>query len=184
MNIFFDNNVWDYLYSKYVDIATYFPKSKYSLYITTHGKYEILQMPLRCNGLRGYVEKALISLVREDAIFGYYNDFFPVEQQRLSGYDVGRYISSSELLLKRELFKKYGSTEKRKNSQILFKQEADIELASRSIEHTILTFDCKKGPLLDAKNRGGKIIFLDRVKSEKLPVEMFMKEVISLIDTE
>lgn len=180
MRIFLDNNMWDYFADNKVDLLSYFPKSEYELFITTHGKYEIFQISdNKRQYVKDYALEALKSIVKVDSIFGYYNDLFPIEYQRTSGYDVGRYPNENENEIRSELFAKYGTYEKRKKSQILFKQEADIELAVRSKDYPVITFDVKKnGPLLDALNNKWKIIALDLKRSKTIAVDKFMLEII------
>jgi hypothetical protein len=79
--------------------------------------------------------------VKIDAVFGFYSDLFPEQYQRSSGFSKGRFSNTLEGEIRTSLLKKFGSPEKRKESQILFKEEADIELAVRSKFHPVVTFD-------------------------------------------
>ncbi|MDC9729844.1 MAG: hypothetical protein PSN04_11045 [Methyloprofundus sp.] len=184
MRIFLDNNLWNYLADNEIDLMYYFPANRYELCITTHGKYEIEQL---VNENKQYIKEfaldALISTVREDSIFGFYSDLFPKEHQRSSGFGAGRFIDESESLLRTKLVSKYGTLEKRKETQILFKQEADIELAWRSKNSPVITFDANKsGPLLYALNQGWKVVSLDVDRSRKIPSGEFMQEIVSAVE--
>lgn len=46
---------------------------------------------------------------------------------------------------------------------ILYKQEADIELGALSRTNFVLTLDKKDGPLKNASENGGKIVFLNEI---------------------
>ncbi|MFD1006773.1 hypothetical protein [Oceanisphaera ostreae] len=183
MRVFLDNNMWDYFADNKVDINEFLPENEYELAITTHGKYEILQIPEHRMHVKEYALKALDNRVKIDAVFGFYSDLFPVEYQRSSGFSKGRLSSDSEGEVRASLIKKYGSTEKRKKSQILFKEEADIELAVREKFHAVVTFDANKnGPLLDALNNGWKVISLNLKDSRESSVRLFMANLVERLD--
>ncbi len=184
MRVFLDNNMWNYLADNKIDLLYYFPRNSYELFITTHGKYEILQLVKEDKQyVKEFALEALKSIVREDAVFGFYSELFPKEYQRSSGFDVGRWFDKSESLVKSELTSKYGTSEKRKESQILFKEEADIELAVRSKNSPVITFDANKsGPLLYALNQGWQVISLDVERSRNISSSEFMQEIVSAVD--
>lgn len=184
LKIFIDNNFWDYLVDNNLSLESYFPEARFSLYITTHGKYEIFQMPETCCVVKDYAQKYLDSgMVKEDTIFGFYSDLFPEEYQRSSGFGKGRFSTTEEQVVLRELLEKYGTIEKRHDSQILFKQEADIQIAARSIFHPIITFDSKKkGALNYISKNEGKVIFLSRKESESISPSKFMENLLTRID--
>jgi len=156
------------------------------MYITTHGKYEIEQMVKKDKQhVKEYALDALRgSIVREDAIFGFHSDLFPEEHQRSKGFGSGRFIDRSEQLLRDEFRDRYGTDVKRKETQILFNQEADIELAWRSKDYPVITFDAKKrGPLRDALDQGFKVVSLDLKRSTEVSSDDFMQEIVSKIKT-
>jgi hypothetical protein len=183
VRVFLDNNMWDYFADNEVDINEYFPENEFDLAITTHGKYEILQIPEHRSNVKAYALKALESVVKIDAVFGFYSVRFPEQHQRSSGFSKGRFSTTLEGELRTSLLKKFGYTEKRKESQILFKQEADIELAVRSKFHPVVTFDANKnGPLLYALNNGWKVIGLDLKESQESSVRSFMNNLVELLN--
>ncbi|PKG39750.1 hypothetical protein [Psychromonas sp. Urea-02u-13] len=184
MKIFIDNNFWDYLVDNNLSLESYFPKVRFSLYITTHGKYEIVQMPERCSTVKEYAQRNLHSgMVKEDAVFGFHSDLFPEEYQRSSGFGKGRFSTTEEQAILRKLLEKYGTIEKRHDTQILFKQEADIQIAARSMFHPIITFDAKKkGALNYMSKNGGKVVFLSRKESESISPSKFMRNLLRRID--
>ncbi|MFT7373922.1 MAG: hypothetical protein ACI9T9_002622 [Oleiphilaceae bacterium] len=183
VRVFLDNNMWDYFADNEVDINEYFPENEFDLAITTHGKYEILQIPEHRSNVKAYALKALESVVKIDAVFGFYSDLFPEQYQRSSGFSKGRFADALEGEVRSSLLKKFSSTEKRKESQILFKEEADIELAVRSKFHPVVTFDANKnGPLLDALNNGWKVIGLNLKESRESSVRSFMDNLVELLN--
>lgn len=185
MQVFIDNNLWNYFADNDIDLLYYFPRGAYELFITTHGKYEILQMVNEHKEhVKDFALKALMTSVQEDAIFGFYSDLFPKEYQRSSGFGAGRFCDKSEALVRSELLSKYSTFEKRKESQILFKQEADIELAIRSKNNPVITFDANKpGPLRYALEQGWQVISLDFDRSNNVAPENFMQEIVSAVES-
>ena len=86
LTVFIDNNVWDYLSDNQISLEDHFPKGEFDLCITTHGRYEIInQTPEHRKSVKDYAEIALKTLVREDAIWGFYSEQIPEEYQRVGG---------------------------------------------------------------------------------------------------
>ena len=181
MNVYIDNNVWNYFFDNKIQIDSYFSQDEFKLLITLHGEYEIEQMPDSCSNLKQYIKGSLNTYVSVDSIFGFHNPDLPDDQQRVVGFDQGRFTSVSESIIKSGLYLKYGSKKKRKETQILFEQEADIELASRAMKNVVITFDSKKGPLKETMQNGGKIVFLNYKESLEMPVDIFMRKLIEKV---
>jgi hypothetical protein len=57
----------------------------------------------------------------------------------------------------------------------LYKNEADISLAARSFHSVVLTLDKKNGPLKDAYEQGGKVIFLTNFENSGMSLSAFIK---------
>lgn len=55
--VYLDNNVWDFAYQNNVDLMAYFPRDKFTLAISKHGRFEINQMPDKpyTIGLKKYI---------------------------------------------------------------------------------------------------------------------------------
>lgn len=174
MRIFLDHNVWDQLFIRNVDLDIHFPKNEYSLYVTRQGIFEVVQTPDTKAELKNYINTYIKSTVQEDSLFGFGNSNLPSNEQRTGGF-MGRFSSTDENEIRSKLACKYGSTKKRKSTQILYLQEADIELASRSINHVVITLDVKAGPLKDAKELGGKVVFINLSEVECLSGDEFVK---------
>lgn len=175
MNIFIDHNVWDQLFGRNVDLNACFPKDKYSIFVTSQGILELEQTPDTKLELKKYIEKYIKDHVVEDSIFGFNDPCLPSDEQRVSGFGLGRFGSPVENEIRSKLASKYGSKKKRKATQILYAQEADIELATRSIDNIVLTLDVKTGPLRDAKELGGNVLFINLSEVDGLNSEEFVK---------
>ena len=174
MRIFIDHNVWDQLFKRNVNLDIYFPKNEYYLCVTRQGVFEVIQTPENKVELKKYINTYIKTTVQEDSLFGFGNPNLPPNEQRIGGFR-GRFSSAAENEIRSKLACKYGSTKKRKSSQILYSQEADIELASRSINHVVITLDVKTGPLKYAKELGGKIVFINLSEIDSLNGDEFVK---------
>ncbi|WP_215796719.1 hypothetical protein [Rheinheimera oceanensis] len=162
LKVFIDHNIWDELFARKLDLECFFPTEQFTFYVTKHGKYEVQQTPESCMELKEYINRYLDSLVKVDAMFGFHNSNLPPDQQRSGGFGIGRFSNKTNELFRKNLNQKFGTSQKRKSTQIFYKQEADIELAVRSLIYPVLTLDIKPGPLKEAQEQGGKVILLER----------------------
>ncbi|CDU10730.1 conserved hypothetical protein [Vibrio diabolicus] len=184
MRVFIDHNIWDELANRQLDLGICFPENEFTLCVTKHGEFEVRQTPEHCVELKSYINNYLGSFVQVDSKFGFYNPSLPDNEQRAGGFGFGRFGCVEDEVFRQELQEKYGSTAKRKNSQILYKQEADIELGVRSLRHPVLTLDIKAGPLRDAYERGGKVILLERTFIRTLSDDEFVDYIKSALNQE
>ncbi|OOE33495.1 hypothetical protein BZG04_01360 [Salinivibrio kushneri] len=177
MKVFIDHNVWDELANRQLDLSVCFPENEFTLYITKHGKFEVQQTPDSCIRLKSYIKNYLGSVVHVDALFGFKDSSLPDNEQRTGGFGLGRFSCVKDEDFRKELIQRYGSKEKRKESQILYKQEADIELGVRALKFPVLTLDIKAGPLKEAYERGGKVVLLDREFIRTLSNDEFVNHI-------
>jgi len=171
--IFIDHNVWDQLFKRKVDLNIHFPKKEYSLRVTRQGVFEVIQTPDTKIELKSYINTYLKDTVQEDSLFGFGNPNLPSNEQRVGGFR-GRFSSIAENEIRTKIACKYGSVKKRKSTQILYSQEADIELATRSINHAVVTLDVKAGPLRYVKDLGGKVVFINLAEIDNLNSDEFV----------
>jgi hypothetical protein len=82
----------------------------------------------------------------------------PQDEQRIGGFNIGSWISEAETAFIHGQRSRLGA--EKKPSTRLFKNEADISLAARSFHSIVLTLDKKTGPLKDALDQGGRVVFL------------------------
>ena len=143
----------------------YFPRDKFTLAISKHGRFEINQMPDKpyTIGLKKYIFSLLGSDIEEVHTFGFKDPRYPEDEQRSSGFGVGGFSSVFENKERERLNALFGGQGKRKDGLILNKQEADIELGALSVHNYVLTLDKKPGPLKSASENGGKVIFLNEL---------------------
>lgn len=165
IDVYIDNNIWDFVLLNEIDLKSCFPQSEFQLLISKHGRFEIEQMPdsESTKLLKTYVYDMLESYVEEQHRFGFYDSSLPDDEQRASGFGVGAWGSVIENDMRALLNQLHGSEDKRKETLILKKQEADIELGALSACNFVITLDKKSGPLRSAKENGGKVIFLNEL---------------------
>lgn len=169
--VYIDNNVWDLAYKYKINLTSCFPIHKFALAISKHGRFEIDQIPdnEKNDALKRYIFSSLDSYVEEIHTFGFKNAHYSDHEQRVSGFGIGVFGSDLESKERKRLNKIYGGKEKRKPELTLYKQEADIELGALSMKSYVITLDKKSGPLKNASENGGKVIFLNEISTELCP---------------
>lgn len=160
-DIFLDNNIFDFLYNNNIDITKEFPKDKFRLCISKEIKFET--EPIKEHKKKSFIKNLVDSHIAIVSFFGFYNESHSDEKQRIGGFDEGVFSTVENESYRKELSKKFLKQNKNPKND-LYKEEADIDLAVRSISNIVLTLDekkkKKKGPLNDAYERGYKIVFL------------------------
>ena len=157
-SLYIDSNVWNLLYDWEINLRKEFPKDKYELMIVGEQQLENKAI-VHNDGLASYVEKYMVIWdVKVDRYFGFFDERHNEDDQRVGGFSNGRYIQDDES----DFIEKYsGSLKNKKKRSGLYRNEADLSLAARSVHSIVLTFDTKKGPLKWAKDQGHKIIDLN-----------------------
>jgi hypothetical protein len=162
INIYIDNNVWDFLFERKIDLAVALPREKFCLCLTREAEFEI--PPIRNNKpeLKAFVDATIARCaIPIDSFFGFNNESLPQSEQRFGGFNVGRFASLEEIAFIRQQRTPLKPKQQIKNQKTkLYKDEADISLAARSFNSAVLTLDAKNGPITDAYKQGGKVVFL------------------------
>jgi hypothetical protein len=157
--IYIDSNIFDYVYVHGINLSDEFPAGEYEIRIVGEQVLESRAIPEGKGWLKEYIYKVIeIWNIKTDKLFGFYDPRHTAEEQRVGGFNVGRYASLSEVEFISEQ-RKTGELEKRKSG--LYPDETDISLGARAMGGSIvLTLDAKKGPLRTAKERGAPVVFL------------------------
>lgn len=159
ISIFIDNNVWDLLFEYNIDIGQVLPKPYFGLSITREATFEIEPLISKRPELYDFIVKSINSAqIEEDCFFGFYDESLPQDKQRNGGFGCGRFISEEEADYLRVLSGNVNYSSARPTG--LFKNEADVSVAVRSIHSIVLTLDTKPGPLRKAMDSGMKVISL------------------------
>jgi hypothetical protein len=175
--VFIDNSVWNFLFERQFDLAVELPREHFSIGITREAEFEI--PPIRSPELRAFIDSTIQRCsVQTDSLFGFYNESLLQDEQRMGGFNVGRFASEQEIAF---ISKQRSSTSVgRKRPTKLYKNEADISLAARSFHSIVLTLDAKSGPLRDAYQQGGMVVFLNDFDTSGKSLRNFIKEALRL----
>jgi hypothetical protein len=171
ISVYIDNNVWDFLFERKFDLAIELPRHEYCLFLTREAEFEI--PPIENAELKAFIEKTIKDCgIETRSFFGFYDPRHPPDEQRVGGFNVGYLISNEEAAFIEQQRAKMGSD--KKSTTRLYKNEADISLAARSFHSVVLSLD-KKGPLKDAYEQGGKVIFLTDFENSRMSLSDFIK---------
>ncbi|MEP9318169.1 hypothetical protein ABKS89_13590 [Pseudomonas sp. LABIM340] len=157
-SVYIDNNVWDFLFARQMDLSVELPADRYCLCMTREAEFEIPPIPEEKADLKQFIQEAIRSCVRTVPFFGFFDESLPTDEQRHGGFDQGRFASLEELDFINQQRTTIGSRKKEKTK--LYPNEADVSVAARSFESIVLTLDRKKGPINSAYQQGGQIVFL------------------------
>lgn len=139
VNVYIDNNVWDFLYARKLDLCAELPLSEYHLCVTREAEFEIQRIPPEKAELKAFIEDTIRKCgVETRSFFGFYDDRYPPHEQRFGGFGVGRWASEKELVFI-EQQKDWLSNKKRPTG--LYENEADISLAARASDSVVLSLD-------------------------------------------
>jgi len=177
IRIYIDNNVWDFLFERSIDLSVEFPNHTYCLCMTREAEFEIPPIPDSKADLKVFIEDTISRCVMTDFLFGFRDERHTAEDQRYGGFDQGRWASEQEIAFFRQQHTKIGSNKKKATR--LYPQEADISLAARSFESIVLTLDAKKGPINTAYQQGGRVIFLKGLDESNLSLRGYVEHEIA-----
>jgi hypothetical protein len=171
--IYVDSNIFDYVYTHKIDLSAEFPPDIYELRIVGEQVLESRAIPEGKSWLKAYIYEVIEKWnIKVDKLFGFYDPRHISEEQRVGGYNVGRYASLVEVEFLTEQ-RRVGELEKRKSG--LYPDETDISLGARAMGGSIvLTLDAKKGPLRTAKDKGGPVVFLTDFPSSGVSLHDFV----------
>ena len=170
--LFIDNNVWDLLFERQLDLETELPRERFSLHVTKEASFEIRALahrPDKAGLLAFIIAQCSAANVLTDCFFGFADPNLAAEDQRVGGFDEGRWISAEESAFLDKLVPVIG----RLRRTGLYKDEADLSLAARAMVATVLTFDAR-GPLRSAYQDGGDVIFLRAFDTSGLSLADFI----------
>ncbi|NEI70414.1 hypothetical protein GR212_12600 [Rhizobium lusitanum] len=161
ITVYLDNNVWDYLFANDIDLSLELPEPEFSICITREGEIEILTMP---DEKRDFTNRTIVERnISVDTYFGFAEANFGIGDQRVAGFNQGRFASPEEIEFSDDQKSRIRLTNRPR--QRLLKNEGDVALAARSMRWVVLTNEgpLKSGPLKTARERGGKVVFLSEL---------------------
>jgi hypothetical protein len=172
-SVYIDNNVWDFLFFRKIDLSVELPNNEFCLCMTREAEFEIPPIPNEKAKLKKFIEDTINKCVIEpQSYFGFFNPNHSEQEQRVGGFNVGRWASAEEVAFMEQQKTKLGAV--KKPSTKLYKNEADISVAARAIHSVVITLDKKNGPINDAYKQGGKVVFLTDFDSNGLTLKEFI----------
>lgn len=158
-----DNNVWDFLFQKGIDLASELPPEEFALSITREVEIETLAIPANASNaaLKDYIVRTIVSCgIRTISVFGFATN--GPSPQRVGGFGQGTWQSQTEREFYAAIRERYLRDKGAKKSQ-LSRNEADAAVAAQSFFSIVLTCESSKnpGPLRFAAERGGKFLWLE-----------------------
>jgi hypothetical protein len=175
INIYIDNNIWDFLFARQIDLADALPSNRFCLYIPREVEFEVRAIPTvlpEKAELKAFIEATIAKCdIRTDTLFGFNDDSLPPDEQRVGGFDRGRWASSEEMAFRAQ---QALNTARKKRPSKLHPDEADISLAACAFHSVVLSLDDKPGPIRDASAQGGKVVFLTGFVNSGLSLSDFI----------
>jgi hypothetical protein len=158
-----DNNVWDFLFLRGLDLASELPLDQFAIFITREVEIEISAIPAHPSktALKDYIARTIVSCdIRTTSVFGFVLD--GPGPRRVGGFDQGTWQSQTEREFYAAISEQYLLEKCKKNSQ-LTDNEGDAAVAAQSFFSIVLTCERpnKSGPLRFAAEHGGKILYLE-----------------------
>jgi hypothetical protein len=172
IGVYIDNNVWDFLFSRNLDLSIELPREDFCVCLTREAEFEI--PPIPSEALKAFIDVTINKcVIRTDSFFGFNDETLPQSEQRVAGFDVGRWAAPDEIAFISQQRAQLRPSKKRKSK--LYKDEADISLAARSFHSVVLSLDAKTGPINDAYKQGGRVVFLADFDSSCMLLAAYVK---------
>jgi hypothetical protein len=171
-----DNNVWDFLFLKELDLASELPLDQFAIFITREVEIEGLAIPTNASKtpIKDYISRTIVSCdIRTTSAFGFATD--GPGEQRVSGFGQGTFQSQTEREFYAAISEQYLIGKCRKKSQ-LTGNEGDAAVAAKSFSSIVLTCELPdtKGPLHFAAEHGGKILYLEGFDRSRLTLKAYV----------
>ena len=157
-----DNNVWNFLFQRGMNLAATLPTDRFALFITREVEIEAMAIPASASTkpLTDYIrETKEACAIRTMSVFGFATP--GVSPQRVGGFGQGTWQSQTE----REFYEAIRTRfllGKRETGSRLTQNEGDAAVAAQSFFSVALTCEklSKPGPLRFAAEHGGKVLYL------------------------
>lgn len=171
-----DNNVWDFLFQRGLDLALELPSGEFALFITREVEIEGSEIPANASktALKDYIARTILSCdIKTTSVFGFANE--GTESQRVGGFGQGTWQSKTEREFYTAISERYLLGRRETNSG-LTQNEGDAAVAAQSFSSIALTCELRRttGPLRFAAEHGGKILYLEDFDRSGLTLKAFI----------
>jgi hypothetical protein len=172
-----DNNVWNFLLEKGIDLALQLPPEEFAVFITREVEIEALAIPATVSkaALKDYIARTIGSSgITRTSVFGFATP--GPGPQRLGGFDQGTWQSPTERQFYAAISEQYLLGKDQTNSE-LTRNEGDAAVAAQSFFSIALTCERpnKPGPLRFAAEHGGKVLYLNGFDESGLTLRAFIE---------
>jgi hypothetical protein len=178
-----DNNVWNFLFERKINLADELPPDQFALFITREVEIEAAAIPdTEAKGpLKEYISEIIrLCGITTTSVFGFATP--GPGPQRVGGWGQGTWQSQTEREFYDAIRNRFLMGKREKGSQ-LTENEGDAAVAAQSFFSVVLT--CEKpttvGPLRFAAENGGKVLYLPDFNRNGMSLREY---VVSLHDTE
>jgi hypothetical protein len=157
-----DNNVWDFLFRRSIDLLVELPSNLFFISITREVEIERMAIPDNVDKapLRDYISRTINSCnIKTTSVFGF--SVPGISPQRVGGWGSGTWQSRIEREFYDAIRPLYLIGKRETNSK-LTENEGDAAVAAASFSSIALTCErrLKEGPIRFAAEHGGKVLYL------------------------
>ena len=157
-----DNNVWDFLFQRKLDLASELPSDQFAIFIPREVEIETLAIPVEDSkiALKEYIDRTRVKCeIKTTSVFGFATD--GVKKQRFGGFGQGTFQSQTEREFYAAICGLYLFGKREMKSE-LTKNEGDAAVAAASFFSIVLTCESpnEAGPLRYASQHGGKVLYM------------------------
>jgi hypothetical protein len=157
-----DNNVWNFLHDRNIDLAIELPRERFAIFITREVEIETLAIPATTKAaLKEFIVRTIGDCeITTTWVFGF-DSGAGQGPQRYGGFGQGAWQSRTEAEFYDAIRRQYLTNRGPKKS-LLNGNEGDAAVGAQSFSSIALTCEspAKAGPLRYAAEHGGKILYL------------------------
>jgi hypothetical protein len=171
-----DNNVWNFLFHRKIDLAVELPPDAFAIFITREVEIERMAIPDNASkaALRSNIDWTIARCgIRTTSVFGFATD--GPGPQRVGGFGQGTWQSQTGREFYDAIRQPYllGKTETKSQ---LTQNEGDAAVAAQSFFSIALTCEnpAKSGPLRFAAEHGGKVLYLSAFDQSGLTLKEYI----------
>jgi hypothetical protein len=181
ISVTIDSNAWNYFFKAGTNLSIELPPEEFSLFITREVEIEIENIPeIGKDGsdkrpLKEYIRSSIQSRqIKTTAIFGFAEANPTSEPARYTGFGQGTFQSEQERDWRSRQETKQFLLNKSKRPTGLAKNEADVSIAIASLNSVVITDDRKNGPIPEAAQCGGCVVYLSDFSKSSLSLSEFV----------
>lgn len=98
VSVYIDNNVWDLLFEKKIDLSIELPREEFCLCLTREAEFEIPPIPDEKAELKEFIYNTIEKCsIETRPYFGFLDDKHLLAEQRVAGFDKGFWADITEI---------------------------------------------------------------------------------------